>query len=407
MSIAKVEPLTSARGLRGPFDYRLPGEMGDVSVGAVLRVPFGRRRVLGVVVGLAERSELPDSRLAEPIEALDPSAPAELVELGMWLAREYASTPARGIALALPPGTVGRGGRRERKELFITATAAAGEALRGTERLGARQRAALEQLLAAGVGTELSATQLSANADRATLRRLAQRGLVTTREAARSARPVTIPVGEPAREVELNPPQREAVMALGQALEGGSQRRELLLHGVTGSGKTEVYLAGAERALDMGRGVIALVPEIGLAPQTVTRFRARFGDRVAVLHSSLSERERRSEWMRLRTGEARVCVGPRSAAFAPVADLGLVIVDEEHDPSYKQESDPRYDARVVARERARRAGAALILGTATPRPESWVGLERLELPERVDGSALPPVEILDMRGRHGSAGAFH
>jgi primosomal protein N' (replication factor Y) (superfamily II helicase) len=176
---------------------------------------------------------------------------------------------------------------------------------------------------------------------------------------------------------------------------------------VTGSGKTEVYLAVAEAALARGRGVIALVPEIGLTPQVLTRFRQRLGDTVAVIHSGLSAGERRDEWMRVRRGEARVCVGPRSAVFAPVRDLGLIVIDEEHDGSYKQEGDPRYDAREVARRRAADAGAVLVAGTATPRPETWVELERLELPERVDSGRLPRVEVVDMRERRGQAGPLH
>ena len=141
-----------------------------------------------------------------------------------------------------------------------------------------------------------------------------------------------------------------------------------------------------------------------MTPQAVGRFVARFGDRVAVLHSRLRAGERRDEWHRLRDGEARICVGPRSAIFAPIDDLGLIVVDEEHDASYKQEGDPRYDAREVARQRAAECGATLVLGSATPRPESWRGLERIELPDRVDGRALPAVEVIDMRGRDGRAG---
>ena len=144
-----------------------------------------------------------------------------------------------------------------------------------------------------------------------------------------------------------------------------------------------------------------LVPEIALTPQTVGRFQARFGDTVALLHSALGEGERYDEWRRLRSGEARIAVGPRSAVFAPVADLGLVVVDEEHDASYKHEGDPRYDARRVAAERARRAGARLLVGSATPRPETWRAMPRLTLRERADGRPLPPVRVLDMRGaRH-------
>ena len=206
----------------------------------------------------------------------------------------------------------------------------------------------------------------------------------------------------------LLPEQQAAVDALVAALDGEADApREQLLHGVTGSGKTEVYLAAVEAALARGRGAIVLVPEIGLAPQAVARFRARLGDRFAVLHSALSDGERFDEWPRLRSGEASVCVGPRSAIFAPVHDLGLVVIDEEHDPSYKQEGDPTYDARAVARHRARERGAVLVAGTATPRPETWLELPRLELPRRVDGLRMPPVNIVDMREVDPRSGPLH
>jgi primosomal protein N' (replication factor Y) (superfamily II helicase) len=400
MAIAKVEPLTTARALRGPFDYLLPKRLESVGVGSVLMVPFGRRRTLGVVVEVAERSELPPERLAEPIFALAAGVPAELVELALWTAREYCSTPARGLGLVLPPGTArSRGPVRPRTELRVSATDAAAGALAGGERLGSRQRAVLESLVASD--RDLPTAEL-AGADRATLRRLEARGLVRTRELEVSRRPLTESVGAVRGPVELTPEQRRAVEAI-EAAHGG----RILLSGVTGSGKTEVYLAAAEAAITRGQGVIVLVPEIGLTPQTVSRFHARFGDRVALLHSQLSDGERADEWRRLRSGEARICVGPRSAVFAPVRDLGLIVVDEEHDASYKQEGDPRYDARDVARRRAEAAGATLVAGTATPRPESWTTLDRLELPRRVDGQRLPPVEVLDMRGRPGSAGPLH
>ncbi len=179
-----------------------------------------------------------------------------------------------------------------------------------------------------------------------------------------------------------------------------AQRRaeRLLLYWVTGSGKTEVYLRAAEAALRQGRGVIVLVPEIALTPQIVSRFVARFGDTVAVLHSRLSDGERHDEWgATARRRRPRGASAPRSAVFAPIADVGLVVIDEEHDASYKHEGDPRYDARHVAEHRAERAGAVLLAGSATPRPESVLALRRLRRPLRVDGRPLPPVEIVDMR----------
>jgi primosomal protein N' (replication factor Y) len=335
-TIAKVEPLTTARALRGPFDYRLPAEMADLEVGRVVRVPFGRQRLLGVVVELAESSELPPERLAEPLEALETGVPAELVRLGLWVAREYCSTPSRGLRLTLPPNP------------------------------GVRKRRARPRVEHDGVG-----------AAAATGPRLLEE-------------------------------QERAVAAIVAALDGeAGAPRSLLLHGVTGSGKTEVYLAAVEAAIERGRGAIVLVPEIGLAPQAVARFRARLGDRFAVLHSALTPGERYDEWRRLRSGEASVCVGPRSAIFAPVRNLGLIVIDEEHDPSYKQENDPCYDARAVARRRAEECGATLVAGTATPRPESWLELPRLELPRRVDGRRMPPVEVLDMRESDPRSGPLH
>ncbi|MFN8162377.1 MAG: primosomal protein N' [Solirubrobacterales bacterium] len=407
MAILKVEPLTTARSLRGPFDYRRPAAMETLGVGSVVRVPFGPRRLLGVVVEVAEASELPPERLAEPIEALEAGAPPELVELGLWVGREYCSTPSRGLRLVLPPGT-GTGGRtvRSKVELRAEILPAGESALSGDGRLGVKQRAALEALRAG----EMSSAELAAavGADRQTLRRLEQRGLIATRDSRLRRAPAHSRLAAPLERPELLPEQEAAVGSILAALDAeAGAPREQLLHGVTGSGKTEVYLAAVEAALERGRGAIVLVPEIGLAPQAVARFRARLGDRFAVLHSALSAGERYDEWRRLRSGEASVCVGPRSAVFAPVRDLGLIVIDEEHDASYKQEGDPTYDARTVARRRAEDRGAVLVAGTATPRPESWLELPRIELPRRVDGRRMPPVNLVDMRGADPRSGPLH
>ena len=282
-------------------------------------------------------------------------------------------------------------------ELEAEITADGQAALARGSRLGLRQRAVL-RALAAGPRTarRLSAT---AGADRGALRRLAGRGLIVTREVERRRRPPTQRAGAINEGVRLSAAQREAVERIAAALETGGS---FLLHGVTGSGKTEVYLEAARATLEAGRGVIVLVPEIALTPQTVSRFQRRFGESVALLHSRMPAGARYDEWRRLRSGEARIAVGPRSAVFAPVADLGLIVIDEEHDSSYKQEGDPRYDAREVARRRAEENGAVLVAGTATPRPESWRATPHLQLPDRVDGRPLPPVEIVDMRGTRGA-----
>jgi primosomal protein N' (replication factor Y) len=365
-SVVQVEPLTTARVLRGPFDYLRPE---GVDVGSVLVVPFGARDVVGVVTGLAQESEHDP---VPPRRVLDARLDPELVDLAMWMAAEYCSTPARALSLLLPPK-----GTKPKTALWAQR---AGDD--DGERLTDRQRALLATL-PRFTGSDLAA-----------LRRLEARGLVEIAPRIVRRAPLHVPVGA------LGPPpaltaEQEAALAAIAAAEPGEG---LLLHGVTGSGKTEVYLRAAEATLARGHGVIVLVPEIALTPQIVARFVARFGDTVAVLHSKLSPGERHDEWARLRAGEARVCVGPRSAILAPLRDLGLVIVDEEHDASYKQhEGDPRYDARRVAERRARDAGAVLVAGSATPRPESVHALRRIRLPARVDGARLPPVEVVDMR----------
>jgi primosomal protein N' (replication factor Y) len=392
LQVARVQPLTTARAIRGLFDYRLRPDQGEVEVGSVLRIPFGSRKALGVVVELAAASELEPDRLAEPEAVLDAGVPADLVKLARWMAVEYCSTTARALSLMLPPGT-GRG-VRARRRLTAELTAAGEAALRDAEiQLTAGQREALGRLEREG---PLPAAELGT--DR--LRRLEDRGLVGIELRTQRRRPSHTPVGaRSAAPPALTDDQRAALAEILASLDGGSPGR-FLLQGVTGSGKTEVYLRAVEATLRAGRGAIVLVPEIGLTPQALSRFQSRLGPQVAVLHSALGQGERYDEWMALRSGEARVCVGPRSAVFAPLADIGLIVVDEEHDGSYKHEGDPRYDARTIAIRRAEQHRALLLCGSATPRPESVVSLKRLRLPYRVDRRPLPPVEVLDMRGQH-------
>ena len=367
--IARVEPLTTTRRLSGPFDYRVHDD--QVAVGSIVKIPFGHQKLEGVVVGLAETSEVADEKLVAPSSVRGDSIPRDLVDLALWMAEEYCSTPARALALVTPPPGKAK-------------TAFWAEPTGLEARVNDNQRALLERL-PGPAGSDLPA-----------LRRLEKRGLVVISSRVARRAPRTNPAAD--RVVEPTSAQAEALAAIEAA--PGEAR---LLHGVTGSGKTEVYLRAAAAALERGEGVIALVPEIALTPQTVARFAARFGDTVALLHSALSEGERYDEWRRLRTGEARIAVGPRSAIFAPVERLGLIVVDEEHDSSYKQESDPRYDARHVAAYRAYQSGARLVAGSATPRPETVHGMRRLRLPARVAGGReLPPVRVLDMRGAHHS-----
>jgi primosomal protein N' (replication factor Y) len=397
--VAKVIPLTRTRAVRGAFDYRLPSGPAapEIGTGSILRVPFGGRSAFGVVVEMAASSELAPDRLAEPDAVLPTAVPPDLVALAGWMAAEYCSTTARALGLVLPPGITD--GVRPRRSLVAELTPHGRAALSDPNvRLTDGQRGLLERLQTQGPTT---AAELGTGA----LRRLESRGLVGLELRERGRRPADHAVGAAsATSPALTADQQAALGPILQALAGGSPTGDaengFLLHGVTGSGKTEVYLQAVAAALEAGRSAIVLVPEIALTPQVLWRFQARFGDVVAVLHSALSVGERHDEWQRLSRGEARVCVGPRSAVFAPVSDLGLVIVDEEHESSYKHEGDPRYDARTVARERARATGSVLVSGSATPRPESIVSGRRLRLPQRIDGGSMPTVEVLDMRGRH-------
>jgi primosomal protein N' (replication factor Y) (superfamily II helicase) len=315
-----VVPLVTTRVLGGrEFTYELPNGAGK---GAVVSVPFGRSRARGVVVDVVDAPPVGVSVL--PVEEVVHELPPTLVDLALWLAEYYGSTPGRALELVAPV-------RRARRK----------------EQAPPGERHSLE--------------------------------------------------GE-AAPTRLSEAQAAALDRIGEALERGGGH--FLLYGATGSGKTEVYLRAAASALERGLGTIVLVPEIALAPQTVGRFRARFGESVAILHSALTEAERRDERERIASGRARVVVGARSAIFAPMHGVGLICIDEEHDPSYKQESDPRYDARTVAAKRAALEGAVAIYGSATPRPESWERLERLELGERL-GARLPPVRVVDLRREAG------
>jgi primosomal protein N' (replication factor Y) len=364
--IARVEPLTTTRRLQGPFDY-VVGD--DVVIGSILEIPFGHQTLDGVVIGLAEHTDVPEGKLVAPKRTRPDALPRDLVDLALWMAEEYCSTPARALSLLTPPPG------RPKTTLWAEPTGAEGKLTDKQQELMGR--------LPGPAGGDLAA-----------LRRLEKRGLVTISERSARRAPRTNPA--PDKQVELTQAQQDALEAIER---GGSH----LLHGVTGSGKTEVYLRAAEAALRRGEGVIALVPEIALTPQTVARFQARFGDTVALIHSALSEGERYDEWRRLASGEARIAVGPRSAVFAPIANLGLIVLDEEHDASYKHEGDPRYDARHVAAYRAYQTGARLVAGSATPRPETVHTLPRLRLPARVTAGATPrkPLVFQDEPGAPG------
>ena len=392
-----------AAAVRGTYTYSVPAALEPtVGLGRRVAVPFGRsRRATGYVVGFAEAPpegvELRD--IAAVLDAFPLFTP-DLLDLIGWAESYYLTPPGELYRAALPPGLNARAGADAPRRRGVEYAAPTSEATAALPALGRRargQHAVLEYLLARG-RIPLEELRAAFPSGRAALSALCQKGLA--RIDAETPLPGGLLPEAASAPPEPSPEQARALAELAGALEARAFA-PFLLHGVTGSGKTEVYLRTIELALRQGRGALVLVPEIALTPQLAGRFRARFAGAVALLHSGLSDRERHAEWLRLRRGEARICVGVRSAVFAPVQDLAVLVVDEEHDPSFKQEEGPAYQARDLAVVRAKQAGAVCVLGSATPSLESIENARRgryrlLELRNRVDDRPLPSVEIVDL-----------
>jgi primosomal protein N' (replication factor Y) (superfamily II helicase) len=405
--------------------YRVADTLTTPVRGARVVVPLGSRTLTGVVIGEAA-SPVPGVELRDVISVLDEAAflPADVLELTSWVGDYYLSGPGATMAAAMPPQALSNraDGFRTTRRVALTAE---GQDL--AERvsigprcspdelgrvLGARQREALLALRAAPDGLDAAALA-ERGISPAVVTRLRNLGLVAVRRERVDRDPfaatgVALDAGGATGERPLTAEQQAAVDALAlQARDGGF--RVALLHGVTGSGKTEVYLRLADMVRATGRGVLMLVPEIALTPSVAALFRARFGSRVAIQHSGLSDGERHDQWHRIRRGDVDVVVGTRSAVFAPLAQPGLIIVDEEHDTSYKQEETPRYNGRDVAIMRGKFAGALVLLGSATPSLESYFNAQQqryatVKLPRRIHDRALAAVRVVNMRDEYAQEG---
>ncbi|MDC0218951.1 primosomal protein N' [Verrucomicrobia bacterium] len=392
-----VARVTLEIALRREFDYLIPPEFaGHVEVGTRVKVPFGRRQVLGCVTALAESSTFETLKPILKIIGTQSLVTSRVLELARWMADYYCCAPETALKSVLPDAVrKEQEGWRERLYVRVLPGADGIDALtkRQTEIyhvIEEHRIIALQELL------RLTATTAQ------TLRKLEDKSLIEIAPKITERDPYANEQFVPTTPLKLNPEQAKALENI--MVESG---RVFLLHGVTGSGKTEVYLQAIARALEDGKGSIVLVPEISLTPQTVERFKARFSSGplrtlVAVLHSHLSAGERHDEWHKIRQGRAKIVIGARSAIFAPVEPLGLIIVDEEHEHSYKQEEAPRYHARDVAVVRGQREGATVVLGSATPSLESYHNAKRskytlLEMPSRVDDKQMPLVRVQDMR----------
>src|SRR5437867_2214634 len=394
------------RAIHRELDYLVPETLAErVGVGSRVRVPFRDKSALATVVAALPHSEAEGVRPIEAVIGDRPILSEQLLELARWIGAYYCC-PIETVMRSLLPQVIRRAEVGWKKQLFVQP----GRKIDNDEFEKLRKRAPRQAELLEAISrldAPMRAAQLlrQTSLGNQTLRALAKRGLAEFREEAVARDPHADEQFIASSNLVLNEEQSHALKEVTQALDSPENARPILLHGVTGSGKTEIYLQAIRAALDRGRTAIVLVPEISLTPQTVERFKGRFADMqdaVAVLHSHLSEGERHDEWYKIHSGRARIVIGARSAIFAPLKNLGLIVVDEEHETTYKQEEAPRYHARDVAIVRAKIEKCVAVLGSATPSLESYhnavIGKYRLvALTQRIDEKQMPLMRIVDLR----------
>jgi len=396
-----------AEAPHGPFDYKVPGPLRElVQAGMRVRVPLGKRKQ--PLTGWCVETKVQATRgpaLRDVIDVVDsePLCDAQLVQLVLWISHYY-QTPAGVVFDTLVPSGVRAGAGTREQKLFRAEPQSLDDRI--VDALPPKQRSALRFLIAAAKPLTLAQWTVEAECTESPIRQLHRKGLVRiqTRRVMSHETQVARRIGgdESAMIAELSQEQTVALATVVAAIDSG-KAKTLLLHGVTGSGKTEVYIRAIQHVVRFGRSAIVLVPEISLTPQTRERFECRF-EGVAVLHSQMSPSERHFQWQRIRSGEVQVVVGPRSAVFAPLPRLGLIVIDEEHDGSFKQDTQPRYHARRVAHRRANLASIPLLLGSATPSMESWHATrtghaELIRMDHRIANRPMPNVQLVDLRQR--------
>ena len=394
------------RGIRRELDYSVPETLAEkIAIGSRVRVPFRDKSALATVLATLEKS---DAKGIRPIEALVGEAPTlspSLLELAHWMSIYYCC-PLEAVMRSLLPQVIRHARVSWKKQLIVHPPATIDNAeLENLRKRAPRQAELLEAIAKLDKPTPAADLLRKVSSDNQTLRALAKRGLIELREEAVERDPHGDEQFIATTNLELNAEQAAALKKIADALAEPENAKPILLHGVTGSGKTEIYLQSIRLALERGRSAIVLVPEISLTPQTVERFKSRFAEMhgaVAVLHSHLSEGERHDEWHKIHSGRARIVIGARSAVFAPLKEVGLIIVDEEHETTYKQEEAPRYHARDVAVVRAKFEKCAVVLGSATPSLESYHNArtskyDLVTLTQRVDDQQMPLIRIVDLR----------
>ncbi|NKB25154.1 MAG: primosomal protein N' [Kiritimatiellae bacterium] len=391
------------------FDYIIPGPLkNDLHIGSQVVVPFGHRETRGYIVGFSDISKTPNLKEIKSRVGTKPLINQDLMKLAYWLADYYASPIEQAIKTVLP-SVIRKKEGRYKQQLFVIPTSLASDTTRleALQKKAPKQATTLSILRDQGPMFAQQVLQLSRGTF-SVLRGLEDKGFVKIGHETMMRDPFMGQTVLPTQPLELMLEQRQALDQIKPFIDS-QKSRVMLLHGVTGSGKTEVYLQAINYVLDQKKGSIVLVPEISLTPQMVERFRGRFGDKLAVLHSHLSSGERHDEWRKLYEGKSHIAIGARSAVFAPVKNLGLIVVDEEHETSYKQDKTPRYHARDVAVMRGSMEGCTVILGSATPSLESYQNVfsgkyQLARLDHRVDDHAMPSIRIIDMRHELGQKG---
>ncbi|MCK8817824.1 primosomal protein N' [Natroniella sulfidigena] len=383
-----------------PFTYHLPEELkGNLRVGHKVKVPFGNRRIEGYVLGETGQVDFetkPILEVVSPYRLFN----EELLKVARWMANYYQCYLITALKAIVPSGE-----QKVKTKRVVRLAQSLEETEQIIEQIQSRapKQAAVLSYLVEHPNANLIMTELATEVDTTsgTVRRLKEKGLISYQWLEVKRNPYRATDFVQTEPLEPTIEQKVAIKEISTAL-AEANAKTFLLKGITGSGKTEVYLQVIAEALARGQQAIVLVPEISLTPQTIARFKGRFGEEVAVLHSQLSTGERFDEWRKIKAGEVKIAVGARSAVFAPFEDLGIIIIDEEHETSYKQGDHPKYHAREVAVKRAELNGAVTVLGTATPSLEAYYRAQTgdyqlLELPTRIDDRPLPPVEVVDMR----------
>ena len=397
-SIARVAVPVPLRQL---FDFIIPIEFADPApqIGARVLVPLGARQLIGIVMELKRHSAVDRKRLKPLIEVIDDHSCFDdsLWTTLQWVSRYYCAPIGEVMAMALPVALRKVSSVMPRGVTHWRLTQSGTDHALDDLKRAPKQAAVIQALTQTPLLTSGDLEAALGTSWRAAASALQQKGRIET------TKQLLAPIqglGNPPLEVTLNADQAKAVCELETSLDQGGFNPFLLL-GVTGSGKTEVYFRAISRALSLQKQVLVLVPEIGLTPQLVERFSDRFDAPMALLHSGLNDHERHLAWWHARTGTARIVIGTRSAVMAQLPELGLIVVDEEHDPSFKQQEGVRYHARDVAMIRAQQAGACIVLGSATPSLESYRNavLDRytlLQLPHRATGTPLPEIALIDL-----------